>query len=66
MEAAGNRLRDNRSRVELWLRQGAGDTLVEALVRPRLIEAGLISLHDLAEVALVEDEVEVARKWHSP
>ena len=61
MQATEDRESDDLAPVLLLLRRlwGAGEALAQALVRPGLVEIGLILLHDLAEMLLAQDQEEV-------
>lgn len=59
MQAAEDRVSHDRSHVLLWLLRWTGNALVDALLRPGVIEVGLILLQCLAEMTFVQDEEEV-------
>ena len=61
MQATEDWLSDDLAPVLLLLRLlwRAGDALLDALVRPGVIEVGLILLHCLLEMALAQDNEEV-------
>jgi hypothetical protein len=61
MQATKDRESDDLAPVLLLLRRlwRAGEALVQALVRPGQVEIDLILLHDLAQMAPIENEKEI-------